>query len=312
MARKPRIHIPGGVYHVMLRGNAGQDIFFEDQDRYHLYLLIQEGVERFGHRIHGFCCMDNHLHLVVQVADEPLSRIMQNLGFRYTRWINDNYERSGHLFQGRYKALLVDADSYLLELIRYVHLNPVRAGLTEDPAAYPWSGHRAYLGMEVLPWLETDWVLSQFDKQLSTARKHYASFVRDGVAEGYRPEFHQGLSEDSRILADDDFRSRVLGKDTPSRFDIDLQAIIRHVSNKMGISETDLRAPGRNRHAARARAVIGYLARRLETASLTDVASHFQRDLSTLSRQVAELEKLAVSSEETRDELAQYVTDITK
>jgi len=105
MARKPRIHLPGGFYHVMLRGNAGQDIFLTDEDRYHLYLLMQEGVERFGHRIHAFCCMSNHIHLAIQVADIPLSRIIQNLSFRHTQWMNKRRRRIGHLFQGRYAAI---------------------------------------------------------------------------------------------------------------------------------------------------------------------------------------------------------------
>jgi putative transposase len=130
---------PGGLYHVMMRGNGGEDIFFEDDDRYHFYLFAQQGLERFGHRIHGFCCMTNHDHLVVQVGDIPLSKIIQNLSFRYTRWINQRNKRIGHLFQGRYKALLIDADSYLLELVRYIHLNPCRAGMVKDPIQYPWS-----------------------------------------------------------------------------------------------------------------------------------------------------------------------------
>ncbi len=100
----------------MLRGNGGQDIFFCPEDRYHLFILMQEGIERFGHRVHAFCLMSNHIHLVIQVSDIPLSRIMQNLSFRYPRWVNSRHKRMGHLFQGRYKALLVDGDSYLLEL----------------------------------------------------------------------------------------------------------------------------------------------------------------------------------------------------
>ena len=110
MARQPRLHVAGGVYHVMVRGNGGQDIFFEKGDRSHLYLLLQQGLERYGHRVHGFCCMPNHIHFVIQVQDLPLSQIMQNLSFRYTRWINTQLTRRGHLFQGRYKAILVDAD----------------------------------------------------------------------------------------------------------------------------------------------------------------------------------------------------------
>jgi REP element-mobilizing transposase RayT len=93
MARKPRIHIPGGLYHVMLRGNGGQDIFFSPEDHYRMFFLIQEGVERFGHRVLAFCLMGNHIHLAIQVSDIPLSRIMQNLSFRYTRWINSRHKR---------------------------------------------------------------------------------------------------------------------------------------------------------------------------------------------------------------------------
>ena len=113
----------------------------------------------------------------------PLSKIMQNVAFRYTRWVNKRQGRIGHLFQGRYKAILVDAKGYLLELIRYIHLNPVRAGLVRHSEEYPWSGHRAYrrrayLGDERLPWLSTEWVLGQFDKRLPTCRARYERCVQ--------------------------------------------------------------------------------------------------------------------------------------
>jgi putative transposase len=111
MVRKLRLHVPGRLYHVRPRGNGGQDIFFDDEDRYHLYLLIQQGVERYGHGVHGFCCMTNPIHVAIQVAENPLSGIMQNLSFRYTRWMNNKQTRMGHLFQGRYKAILVDANN---------------------------------------------------------------------------------------------------------------------------------------------------------------------------------------------------------
>ncbi len=165
MARKPRIHLPGGFYHVVLRGNGGQDIFFSAEDRNHFFLLMQRGISRYGHRVHGFCCMTNHVHLLIQVADEPLSKIMQNLSFRYTRWINKHQKRMCHLFQGRFKAILIDADEHLLELIRYIHLNPVRAGLVKQVDDYVWSSHHAYMGKETLPWLTTDWVYGYFSHQ---------------------------------------------------------------------------------------------------------------------------------------------------
>jgi putative transposase len=176
MPRKPRIHFLGAVYHVILRGNAGAPIFFEVRDRYRLYLFLQQTVERFHCRIHGFCLMSNHIHLIMQVAEVPLLRIMQSLALRYTKWINYTQGRTGHVFQGRYKALLLDADAYMLELVRYIHLNPVRAGIASTAEEHPWSGHRAYVGMEVVPWLTTDWVLSFFSDKAEAARKKYQAF----------------------------------------------------------------------------------------------------------------------------------------
>ena len=146
-------------------------------------MILQYAVEKFDCRIHGFCCMTNHIHLVIQTGEISLSRIMQNISIRYTKWINFTRSRTGHLFQGRYKALLLDADEYLLELIRYVHLNPVRAGIVAVPEEHPWSGHHAYLGTITLPWLTTDWVLSQFSGNIKKARAGYRSFVSDGLNE---------------------------------------------------------------------------------------------------------------------------------
>jgi putative transposase len=306
MARKPRLHVPGGLYHVMLRGNGGQDIFSDDEDRYYLYLLIQQGVERYGHRVHGFCCMTNHIHLAIQVAENPLSGIMQNLSFRYTRWMNNKQIRMGHLFQGRYQAILVDANTYLLELVRYLHLNPVRAGLVEDPQDYAWSGHRAYLGKETLPWLETDRVLSQFAKRLKTCRQRYEAFVLAGKKEGHRQEFHRG-GKDGRVLADDRFLERVLGKRIHPTPEVSLNEIMTYVSAEYGVNEEDLRGPSRNRVVCEARAVIGWLSRRLESSSITNVASYFQRDSSTFSRHIGKIDAKAKNSDKLRDKLKGYI-----
>src|SRR3990172_6960564 len=204
MARKPRLHYVGALYHVMVRGNGGQNIFADDEDRCRFYLLLHEGREKFGHRIHAFCLMKSHVHLAIQVGEKPLSRIMQHLCFRYTQWVNSRQKKVGHLFQGRYKAIVVDADAYLAELVRYIHLNPVRAKLVKDPEKYFWSGHRAYIGQENLPWLTTDWVLSQFGRRLKSARARYGEFVQYGRKEGHRQEFHDGTSG-GRILGGDSF-----------------------------------------------------------------------------------------------------------
>ncbi len=311
MARKPRLHVPGGLYHVMLRGNGGQDIFFDDEDRYRLYLLIQQGMERYGHRIHGFCCMTNHIHLAVQVAEDPLSGIMQNLSFRYTRWINKKQSRTGHLFQGRYTAILVDMDRYLLELIRYIHLNPVRAGMVNHAVDHAWSSHRAYLGLETLPWLETDWVLGQFAKRIKTCRRRYEAFVQAGNGEGHRQMFHQG-GEDARVLADSGFLEDIVGKKVTSSPRVPLEKIVAYVGKQYGISEQELRGPSRNRTVSEARAVIGWLSQRLGAGSIVNVAAFFQRTSSTFSRHIGKMEAAARGSKKLRNRLGGYLKAITQ
>jgi REP element-mobilizing transposase RayT len=286
----------------MLRGNGGQPIFFSDEDRNRFCLLLQEGTQRFNYRIHAYCLMENHLHLVIQVADVPLSRAMQNLSFRHTRWVNAREDRAGHLFQGRYKAILVDAESYLNELVRYVHLNPVRAGIVDEPSDYAWSGHQTYLGLADVPWLTTDWLLSQFAKTRKAARRRYERFVAMGMAEGYRPEFHTG-GNDTRVLADDDFVERVLGSgpdvyETPS-----LDKIVRTVCAHTGATEQELSDPSRMRRFSRARALIGWLAFESGAATLTAVAARFNRDVATLSRQVAHIDQERRDSDELDEQL---------
>ena len=304
MARKPRIHLPGGVYHVMLRGNGGQAIFFGDQDRSHLYELLQEGVARFGHRVHAFCCMTNHLHLAIQVADIPLSTVIQNLAFRYTLWINRQQHRAGHLFQGRYQAVLVDADSYLLALVRYLHLNPVRVGLVSDPADYAWSGHQAYLGRERLRWLTTEWVLSLLGRQVGTARRRYAQFIREGLQEGYREEFHRGAA-DTRVLGSDTFIEQALGKTraNPAK-PPPLDDVVARVCGEYDLSEARLRSRNRSHYAAEARAMIAWLARHRDSATLTAVGQRFRRDVATLSVTVRRLTERAKISQVLKERLS--------
>jgi putative transposase len=311
MARKPRIHYPGALYHVILRGNARQDIFFEDADRYRFYLLLQEGTERFGHRIHAFCLMTNHVHLVVQVGDIPLSRIMQNISFRYTRWINRRQSRTGHLFQGRYKALLIDADSYLLELVRYIHLNPMRVGIASAPGDYPWTSHRAYLGMDALPWLETDWILGSFGKRREQARKLYQQFIMDGIAEGHRKEFHNG-SSGGRILGEDSFADRVLTiaekRDTTTAT---INGILAEVCREYGMDVSLLALKDKQRGPAEARALAAWLVRESSSLSLTDLGKVLNRDVSSLSIAASRLQARAKSETKIVEMMERLRSDLT-
>jgi len=299
MARKSRIHYPGALYHVILRGNAGDPVFFDEADRCRFYLLLQEGTGRFGFRVHAFCCMTNHIHIALQVGEIPLSRIMQNLSLRYTAWINRRRHRTGHVFQGRYKALLIDGDAYLLELVRYIHLNPVRAGMVERPEDFHWSGHRAYLGAEVLPWLTSEWTLQLFSSDSTKGRKAYAVFVHEGLTEGRRPEFHSGSCE-GRILGDDRFAENVLHRTNEDLPPARIPAILEALCTLYGLTAEELRAPGKSRPASEGRALAALLVREAPQLSLSELGRHLNRDVAALSQaarrlamQIAENPELA-------------------
>ena len=284
MARKSRIHYPSAVYHVILRGNAGNPVFFDDKDRYRFYLILQYAVEKFGCRIHALCLLDNHIHLVIQVDEIPLSRIMQNVSLRFTKWINYSQSRTGHLFQGRYKALLIDVETYLLELVRYVHLNPVRAGIVSTAAEYRWSSHRGYLGKELIPWLTSDFILSIFSQDADQARMGYESFVNDGVDERNRSEFHCGTIE-GRILGDDSFADDVLGRVNQQReLEYSLKDVVSEVSVCFNISEEKLKEAGKIRPMTAARAVAAAIVQKSPHLRLTDLSKLLGRDVSALGK----------------------------
>jgi putative transposase len=311
MARKPRIHIFGAVYHAMLRGNGGQPIFFNDEDREVFGELVAEGVSRFGHRIHGYCWMPNHIHLAVQVGEVPLSKVMQHLAFRYTRWINKRERRVGHLFQGRFKAILIDTDNYLLELVRYIHTNPVRAQMVHEPAEYRWSGHRAYLGLDRIGWLTTEWTLSQLAQDLAAARECYARFVAEGLNEEHRADFHRGMAE-QRILGDDRFVENVLRQaDQASKPRAKFESIISLVCAARKMDLDQVCGPSRARAGAEARALIAYLALELGAATLTEVGNFLNRDLSTLSTAVSRLRERMKHESESVAEVKRFMNLLT-
>ncbi len=270
MARRQRIHFPGAYYHVILRGNDRQDIFYDKADRYKFYLLLQEGIERFGHSILSFCLMTNHVHLLCQVSDTPLARIIQNLAFRYTRWVNWRQNRVGHLFQGRYKAILVDADEYLLQLTSYIHLNPIRARLVNDPVDYLWSSHRAYADKEFLPWLRTKPVLGYFGTNMQRARLAFLDFVKQNMRDGHCDAFSSGDTADSRLLGADDFIDMVVEKMEPERLrKPTIVDVITAVEMLYGLPKGGLVNADRSFKMAEARSMAAWAVREMSDETLT-------------------------------------------
>ena len=178
MARPLRIEFEGAFYHVINRGNAGADLFISRSDRERFFANLEKAVERYRIKIHTYCLMTNHYHLLIETPQANLSRAMKWINVSYAAYFNRKRKRSGHLFQGRYKSILVQADEYLKQLSRYIHLNPLRAKMVEDPGAYEWSSYPAFIGqMEAPQWLETDWLLDLFGKRRKNASQRYRRFV---------------------------------------------------------------------------------------------------------------------------------------
>jgi putative transposase len=197
MARPLRIEYPGAVYHITSRGNARQAIFFDDADRRGFLEILARAVDRYNWLCHAYCLMDNHYHLLIETVDPTLSAGMRHLNGVYTQATNRRHVRTGHLLQGRYKAILVEKDAHLLELARYIVLNPVRARMARSSKDWPWSSYRATAGLEPpASFLTTEWVLAQFGGTRSKAQRSYRRFVSAGrgirVWEGLRGQIYFG------------------------------------------------------------------------------------------------------------------------
>jgi REP element-mobilizing transposase RayT len=182
MSRPIRIEFPDALYHVTTRGDRREDIFEDDHDRQEFLAILERVITRFNWTCYAWCLMDNHYHLLIQTPDGNLSKGMRQLNGVYTQASNRRHKRAGHLFQGRFKAILVDGDAYLLELARYIVLNPVRAGMTRKPADWKWSSYRSSMGIEPAPpWLAANGLLALFGKRRGLAQERYAQFVSDGI-----------------------------------------------------------------------------------------------------------------------------------
>jgi putative transposase len=185
MARPLRIEYPGAFYHITARGNERRPIFRDNGD-YERYIgNLESTTERYGALIHCFCLMPNHYHLLLETPRGNLQAILHHLNTAYTNYFNRKTGRVGHLFQGRYRAILVEKDSYALELSRYIHLNPVRAKLVDHPSGYPWSSYLAYIGrVNGWDWLRTDFILDQISSDGRRAQARYGEYVKEGIEKG--------------------------------------------------------------------------------------------------------------------------------
>lgn len=180
MGRPIRVEYSAALYHITSRGNERKKIFLKDGDRIKFLKILEDYHDRYEILIHCYILMDNHYHLILETPRGNLLKVMHGINSSYTGYFNRKYGRSGHLFQGRYKGILVEKDSYLLSLSRYVHLNSVRAGLVERPEAYRWSSYCGYIGREKeSAWMEYGWVLSRFGTEKKRAQGRYQGYTEE-------------------------------------------------------------------------------------------------------------------------------------
>ena len=227
MTRPVRIEFSGALYHVTSRGDRREAIYEDDADRERFLEILGEVVRVWNWTCHAFCLMTNHYHLVIETPDGNLSKGMRQLNGVYTQASNRRHGRVGHLFQGRYKAILVDGDAYLLELTRYVVLNPVRAGMVRHPGEWLWSSYQAMTGQsKALPWMATDGLLAQFSTNRTEAVDRYIQFVGDGIQ---KESIWKDLNRQI-FLGDDGFVAR-------------MQAMHENLPDTVGVPRTQRRPP---------------------------------------------------------------------
>ena len=210
MARPIRIEFEGAVYHVTSRGNELRKIFFSKKDYEKFREYVGEAKEKYRFILHGYVLMTNHYHLLIETPEKNLSRIMHHINSSYTTYTNVKRKRSGHLFQGRFKAIIVDKDSYLLELSRYLHLNPVRAKIAERPEDYPYSSYKTYISAQGEALVTRSTILEMFTTKEAEARKRYKTFVEAALGEEVESPMKKVYG--GMILGGERFIKDVLGK----------------------------------------------------------------------------------------------------
>ncbi len=296
MARPLRIDFPGAFYHVTSRGDEKCVIFKSARDRLKFLEYLASTVDRHGAVIHGYCLMTNHYHLLLETPHANLSQILHLLNGSYTTYFNVKRKRAGHLFQGRFKAILVEADQYALELSRYMHLNPVRAGMTKEPATYQWSSYLAYIGK--IP--EPAWLTCRFIRgllcQSSEAANRYREFVEDLLGKEYVSPLAGAVA--CAVLGSPDFIEEIMADYVDNeRARPDLPAV-KALHHRYGIENIISKVHEKGLEPQLARQVAIHLCHRYSGARLSEIGGYFELSYSGVSKVSTKLEKLLMSNSE--------------
>lgn len=236
MPRHTRIHAPNLLYHIIARGNNRQEIFLNQQAYQKFLSILEKAKEKYPFKLYAYIVMPNHFHLLLEVMKDTTSRIMQSILTGYARYFNERNKRRGHVFEGRYKGIICDKDNYLLELVRYIHLNPVRAKLVVNPGQWVWSGHSEYIGMRKRGLIDSGLVSDIFGRGERGYNK-YKRFLEDGMGVGYKDEFHP--KESNPFLGSGEFTCKILDERSKRKSNktISLDDILEKESQRIGIKK---------------------------------------------------------------------------
>jgi putative transposase len=283
MARKPRVHVPGGFYHATLRGNHRQAIFHEPADRTWLESIVAHAAREVRARIHAYCWMTNHIHLLVEVGETPLGALMQRIASPYARGMQKRGDTTGHFFERRHHASLVDSERYLLTVIRYMHFNPVRGGLARRPDDYEWSSHRCYLGVVRYPWVTTDYALAMLGNDDAEARLAYRAYMAEAEGVELASPFLAGTSTDGRSAGDGQLIDASM-RPAPARAGKTLEQLIDEICAQYRVATMDLRSRDCRRQLTAARVEIARRALASGIGTLSDVARTLGRSTAALGQ----------------------------
>jgi REP element-mobilizing transposase RayT len=299
MARKPRIEYEGAFYHVITRGNQRRKVFRDDNDFRKYISLLAFYKERYKYSLYAYALMSNHVHLLIETHRIPLSKIFQGINQSYTMYFNRKYKTVGHLFQGRYKAILCDRDAYLISLVKYIHLNPVRAKIAKAAGEYRWSSHGSYEKQKDNEIVDTDRVLRMFSEDKTQARKLYRAYIDDGI-EVRKEDIYKTVSQ--RILGEEHFIDKVMEK-VDERFEnkrkhhkYSLKKIAETIGKNKGISINQLREKSRDREILAVRKLVSFTAREFGYKG-KEIAHFLQKDPSVVTRYLKDGENFKADME---------------
>ena len=325
MPRKARIDAPGALHHIICRGIAKSKIFIDEKDRLSFLKRFDKILTDTSTPCYAWALMPNHFHLLLRTGIVPISTVMRRLLTGYAIYHNLRHDRQGHLFQNRYKSILCQENTYLLELVRYIHLNPLRGKLVKDLYhldKYPYCGHSTILGNTKNSWQEVDKILGLFHNKRHLARRHYRDFVKKGIAQGRRPDLIGGglvrsaggwsvlvsmrqaknyQKGDERILGDGDFVEQTIKaaneamarKSALRARGTDLDKIANRVANLLKMDTAEVWASGRYRHIVKARSLLCFWAVRELDMSMASLSKMMNISIPAVSKSVARGEKIA-------------------